>query len=165
MVRTLVALVLAAAPLACTPGTNDTDDATSDGSTAATTGGATTSATTGASTGATTGAAGPSFTADIWPIFMQSCSCHSAPGAGPPTTFIMGTDAPTAYAAMINMPSSESPLDFIEPGDASKSYVYHKLAATYLMVGGSGDPMPLTGLLDDAQVAMIGAWIDAGALE
>lgn len=169
MVRTLVAVVLLAAstPIACADdGGGDTQDATTDGGTgttaASTTAASTTAATDGSSTAPTTGEAGPSFAVDVFPLFAQACSCHTMM-IGQPTTFFMGSDAATAHAAMVDKPSSQSALDFVEPGDSASSYLYHKLAGTYPSVGGGGDPMPLGGKFGDAELATVAAWIDAGA--
>lgn len=172
MVRRI--LVLPLILLACNPSTGDTDTGTG-GSTDAGTGGSTDASTsTGASTGEasnttaapTTGAEAVLFTSDVWPIVENTCSCHTqqtpGPGGG---AFFMGADAPTAYAALVDVPSSVMGLDMVEPGSTAKSYLYHKLVDTQVSVGGSGTNMPPGAPLGADDLAMIAAWIDAGALE
>lgn len=162
MVRSILALPLVL--LACNPSTGDTDTDTggsTDGSTGGSTGDA--SGTTGEPT---TGEAVVRFTPDVWPIFQNTCSCHTqqvpGPGGG---AFFMGEDAPTAYAALVDVPSTVVGLDQIEPGSTAMSYLYHKVAGTQASVGGSGTSMPQGSTLGADDLATISAWIDAGALE
>ncbi len=159
--------------------TGDTSSATSDGS--ATTDGSASASASGSTTGAsdpttgggstggtsdaTTGGAAPSFATDVWPIFMVSCSCHTGMTPGPPTGLTMGNDAASAFAALVNAPSSVPNLDEVEPGSSDKSYLYHKLAGTQASVGGGGTQMPPGGMLGAADLATVQAWIDGGALE
>lgn len=146
---------------------------TSDGSASASASGSTTSAsdptTGGGSSGgtsdATTGGAAPSFTTDVWPILMATCSCHTGMTPGPPTGLTLGSDPAGAYAALVNAPSSVANLDEVEPGDSNKSYLYHKLAGTQASVGGGGTQMPPGGMLSAADLATVKDWIDGGALE
>ncbi len=66
-----------------------------------------------------------------------------------------------SYANLVNVPSSEAPLDLVEPGDAENSYLIHKLEGRVGIVGG---PMPLSGdPLTAEEIAVIRDWIDAGA--
>jgi len=108
------------------------------------------------------------FAEDVWPIFDGACYCHISPppgAGGPMTDFFMGPGVEEGYAAIVNQPSSESALDFVEPGSSADSYLYHKVAKTFASVGGSGDPMPLGGTLSADDLATIQSWIDGGALE
>lgn len=165
-------LVVPLVLLACNPSTGDTDTGTG-GSTGGSTGDGSTgdgsgsgSGETGGSTSEpTTGSEALSFTLDIWPIFAASCSCHTAMTPGPGGTFFMGADAPSAYAGLINVPSTVAGLDQIEPGSTATSYLYHKVAGTQLSVGGSGTSMPQGSTLPADQLATLSAWIDAGAPE
>lgn len=186
MLLRLVALALSSALLACTPtdggssdgGSDASSDSTATGSTGGTSDASTTSAsgsttgdptTTGGSTGgtsdATTGGAAPGFATDVWPIFMISCSCHTGMTPGPPTGLDMGSDPASAFAALVNAPSSVPNLDEVEPGSADASYLYHKLAGTQASVGGGGTQMPPGGMLGASDLATVQAWIDGGALE
>ena len=77
----------------------------------------------------------------------------------------MGSDAATAYAALVGVASVGAPgLTRVVAGDASSSYLINKLRGTQLDVGGAGGQMPLSGgPLADADIAAIEAWINAGA--
>jgi hypothetical protein len=108
----------------------------------------------------TTASGALSFAADVWaPILQPSCSCHQQGASG---GLLMGTDAAAAYTAMVDVKSS-SPLDYVEPGDSSKSYVFHKVSGTQGEAGGGGGQMPQGGMLDAADIATIKQWIDDGA--
>lgn len=170
LVRTSSWLALCAALSACNlvglPGL-DTD---SDGEPSATTGstGGESSPSTGEAptTGGspTTGAADPTgetpgecdFPNAVQPIFSGSCSCHAGaqPAAG------LSLAAGEAYAALVNVDSSQAPgVPRVLPGDPAGSYLIEKLAPG----PSSGQQMPVGGMLADAQVATISAWIAAGA--
>ncbi|MDE2882464.1 MAG: hypothetical protein OXP70_11455 [Acidobacteriota bacterium] len=67
-----------------------------------------------------------------------------------------------SHAALVNVPSIQTALDLVEPGDAESSYLVHKLEGRMGIVG---DRMPPSGdPLTDAEIAAIRDWIDAGAL-
>jgi hypothetical protein len=71
-------------------------------------------------------------------------------------------DAATAYANLINVPSSQGGgLDRIEPGDPDASHLYKKITGTQT----TGAQMPF-GLpaLSPADVTTIETWILGGAL-
>lgn len=172
MVRRILALPLIL--LACNPSTGDTDTDTGGSTDASTSGSMGASASTGGSTGdassttaePTTGAEAVLFTSDVWPIFENTCSCHTQQTPGPGDgAFFMGADAPTAYAALVDVPSSVMGLDMVEPGSTAKSYLYHKLMGTQVSVGGGGTNMPPGAPLGADDLATISAWIDGGALE
>lgn len=113
-------------------------------------------------TGEMTTASGPSFATEVWePILSMKCSpCHTAGSSG---GLMMGMDADTAYAAMVDVKSSSS-LDYVEPGDSVQSYIFHKLSGTQAEVPmGSGGKMPQVGEITADELATITAWIDGGA--
>lgn len=178
--------------LACesAPGSTSTSEASTDAATdsASDTGGGTTdlAATTGEPTGTgeptTTATAettvettvdlpGVHFIQDIWPILQPNCSCHvvppddMTPGVAAYPTF--GQDPAGAYIVLFDKPSTVVGLDFIEPGDPAKSYLFHKISGTQLEVGGDGESMPpYPGpMLSTDQLATIQEWIETGALE
>ncbi|MCB9742102.1 MAG: lamin tail domain-containing protein [Alphaproteobacteria bacterium] len=97
-------------------------------------------------------------TADIQPIIDGNCSgCHTGGGSSG------GLALDELWEATVNVGSSTS-LDYVEPGDAASSYLYHKLAGTQSSVGGSGSQMPRGGpYLSSADLTMVEEWIDAGA--
>jgi hypothetical protein len=118
--------------------------------------------TTGDPTTETTGSpAELSFAADVWdPILSPTCSCHGAGSGG----LTLGADAATAYAALVGVKSIGSPLNHVEAGDSTASYLINKLEGTQIEAGGSGGKMPLAGMVSADQIQTIKDWIDAGAL-
>lgn len=134
-----------------------TDPATTDGTTTdpgTTTGGDTTG-------GDTTGGMGLSWAADVYPVLNPPlmCDCHT-PGSG---GLKMG-DVDTAYMNLVDVLSTEAPLDRIEPGDASMSYLWHKINGTHIEAGGSGNKMPLGAPELPQEIRdLIELWIKGGA--
>lgn len=104
------------------------------------------------------------FAADVQPIFTASCAlanCHIAPDPQQGMDLSDGQ----AYANIVNVPSNESSLDRIEPGDPEASYLVHKIRGTQNSVGGSGVQMPAVGgPLPTATINLIRSWVRAGAL-
>ncbi len=108
--------------------------------------------------GTTTGEAALSFAMDIEPIVLANCNCHTA--GGPPE----GLDLSDGYANLVDVPSNQSGLDRIEPGDPDQSYLWHKINDTHLSVGGANNPMPApAGGLAAGDIALIEEWILDGA--
>ena len=67
-----------------------------------------------------------------------------------------------AYAALVNVPSTQTALDLVAPGDAENSYLVHKLEGRPGIVR---DRMPPIGdPLTEEEIAAIRDWINAGAL-
>lgn len=98
------------------------------------------------------------FAGDIQPIFSARCiGCHGAAGqAG------LSLDEGAAYAALVGVTSTEVPASKrVEPGDPAASYLVEKLGPAPSV----GDTMPLGGSLPAAELALISAWIAAGAPE
>ena len=65
---------------------------------------------------------------------------------------------------LIALPSRQSPLSLIEPGDHQQSYLYHKLAGTHRAppADGAGETMPLERRsLDAPSLARLALWIDS----
>jgi hypothetical protein len=102
-----------------------------------------------------------SFSADIGPILDQHCAtCH-----------VTGTEAghialysAVAYQYLVGVPSEESKLKRVEPGDPDSSYIVHKLNGTHVAVGGIGQQMPFGNPpLPDELQAKIREWIAEGA--
>jgi hypothetical protein len=100
-----------------------------------------------------------SFAREIQPIFTANCSCHI--GSFPQEGLNLGPGQ--AFANIVNVASGQSPLDFVEPGDPTKSYIIHKLNNTQRTVGGSGVRMPFGGRLTAARIQLIEKWITQGA--
>lgn len=65
--------------------------------------------------------------------------------------------------ATLDVPSTEVPsMKRIERGSRAKSYLFHKIAGTHLLVGGSGARMPKSGppYLSELEIELIGKYID-----
>ncbi|MBZ5709475.1 hypothetical protein [Nannocystis pusilla] len=112
----------------------------------------------------TTGAPEPTFAA-VQAILDANCSCHflaPSPGTNGSFTMTMGD----SYAEIVGVPAPSVPVNLIEPNDPEASYLYLKMAGGFEGVGGAGTLMPpAMGLMDDAKIALIEAWILAGALD
>lgn len=95
-------------------------------------------------------------------VLQRSCgfdSCHAASAAAGGLS-VEGD----AYAAIVGVASAQDPsTNLVEPGDAAGSYLVMKLRGTE---GITADAMPPpNGGLDEADIALIESWIDAGASE
>lgn len=138
----------------------DTDAGTTDAD--ATTGGSAVSGTDGDGDSTTAGAlpGGCDFEGAIQPIFTASCAfsgCHG--GAGPQAS--MSLEAGSAYAALVGVASVQLDMQRVTPGELDASYLWEKLGPS----PASGSSMPLGGQLQDGELALIEAWIVAGAPE
>lgn len=104
-----------------------------------------------------------SFVREIQPILDSQCIfCHQS-GA---TQAGLNLEPGAAYKNLVNVPSTESHLLRVAPGDAENSYLLHKLQGTQLQVGGQGDQMPLGGApLATEQLEKVRQWIQGGAWE
>ena|ERR1043166_1083532 len=67
----------------------------------------------------------------------------------------------SAVKNLVRVMSDEVPgMARVMPGNATQSYLIHKLRGTHLMVGGSGERMPFGGQpLAEGDIATIQAWI------
>jgi hypothetical protein len=114
-----------------------------------------------------------SFSADILPVVTngQTCGLTFCHGADPgPQDFHVSAADPALTRAELFAAATEfdvsapDPLDRVEPGDPTRSYVIHKLRGTQLLVGGFGQQMPLAGDPHCPEVvATLCFWIAAGA--
>jgi hypothetical protein len=103
---------------------------------------------------------------DVQPILTANCAfsgCH----AGTSPALGQNLSAGQTYAAIVNVPSQEAPdLMRVRPFLPDSSYLVHKIEGTQGSVGGIGGQMPLSGTpLTAEQIAIIRAWITAGALD
>ncbi len=103
---------------------------------------------------------------DVQPILSTNCAlsgCHAGPNA------VLGQDlsAGRTFASVVNVPSVEAPsLRRVRHFLPDSSYLVHKIQGTQASVGGSGARMPLIGgALTGDEIAVIRAWIAAGALD
>lgn len=104
----------------------------------------------------------PTF-ANVQAIIDASCSCHfSAPSAA---NGMLEMPMGDSYGALVGVKSPTTDLNLVEPSDPAQSYLYLKLAGGFEEAGGAGTLMPpVMGLMDEAKVALVEAWIAAGAL-
>lgn len=103
----------------------------------------------------------PTFSSISTQVFEGICvNCHNAVGAA----FAGGLrlDAGQAYNQLVNMASTGKPAAVrVMPGNASDSYLIHKLEGRSDIVG---NRMPLGGqVLPQADIDVIRTWIDQGA--
>ena len=94
-------------------------------------------------------------------IFTPNCvkaGCHDAASASGGQVLAAGV----SYSQIVNVRSTESTLDRIEPGDPERSYMIKKLRGDPDI---TGDRMPLDrpGGLPQEQIDGIMAWVRAGA--
>jgi len=99
--------------------------------------------------------------ADVQAIWDARCAVVGCHGAGSTAPIL---DAASAPASIIEVASEIDPdgRNFIEPNSLEESYLWQKLAGEP-MVDFVMARMPLGGMLDEAQLATIQAWIEAGA--
>lgn len=103
----------------------------------------------------------PSFKKQIVPLFQRQCvACHmTGQEQGQ-----LGLLPQLAYASLVGAASRQAPMARVTPGQPARSYLLHKLRGTHLDQGGSGVRMPMgQEPLADADLALLQAWIDAGA--
>jgi hypothetical protein len=95
-------------------------------------------------------------------IFSPRCGvpgCHAPPSPEQG----MNLTAGNTYAFTVGVDAVElSEFKRVAPRNAKDSYLYMKVAGDPRI---TGFRMPFGGMLTDAEIAEIGAWIDAGALD
>lgn len=102
---------------------------------------------------------------DVWnDVIARDCGgCHT--GTGRSGGFGLGVNdggvLDRLLARSVDVPS----MPYITPCDVERSYFWHKCAGTQTSVGGSGRTMPTRGSLSAEQLALLRAWIEAGAPE
>jgi hypothetical protein len=101
-------------------------------------------------------------------ILVPRCAttaCHAG-GTPPPSGVPVSLDADVGWSQLVSAPSTEAPLQLVEPGQPGASYLVNKLRGTQASVGGWGDRMPPPSAgepLTEEQVLTIEAWISSGA--
>jgi hypothetical protein len=100
------------------------------------------------------------FKRDVQPLLTKHCvMCHIA-GAAQADLVLY----PDPWSTLVNVPSVQSPLLLVQPGEAEKSYLYLKLMGTQASAGGSGESMPFEkDPFNQQQLELIRDWIDRGA--
>ncbi len=101
-----------------------------------------------------------SYRRDIQPIFDENCvACHQT-GSAEQGLVLEGDKA---FQGIVRVPSKESKLALVSPGQPDQSYLLAKLAGAQAKVGGHGAQMPLGDPLSPAKVQLVRNWIAAGA--
>ena len=101
------------------------------------------------------------FTTEVLPLLKQHCvACHmSGQEQGG-----LALAPRLAYQHLVGVPSIESGLLRVKPGEPATSYLMHKLDGTHTSVGGSGLRMPMASEpLPAAQRDLLRRWIAEGA--
>lgn len=105
---------------------------------------------------------GHALAADVQPIFDAACAlsgCHDEASAGAGLVLTAGKARAHLLAASTQLPDARR----VEPGNPTASYLVDKLTGSARIRGAA---MPMTpGRLADADIAVIRAWIVAGAPE
>ncbi len=112
-----------------------------------------------------TGGGEVTYSKTIQPIFNRNCAfggCHDSftQAAG------LSLEAGESYDEIVNVPSTETALNRIEPNFPEESYLYLKVTGDYVNVpGGEGTAqMPLNGqALSEEDIMNIETWILDGA--
>ncbi len=97
-------------------------------------------------------------------IFGPRCGVGGCHGSVTPQEGLdLSSESATAASALgvtAGQTFNGSAVQRVQPGNASASYLYLKVAGT---PGIQGTAMPQAGALTQAEIDSIGAWIDAGA--
>jgi len=101
-----------------------------------------------------------SFENDVVPVLNQYCvMCHLDGGAQGGFSLY-----PDPWSKLVDVPSIQSPVMLVKPGEPESSYLYAKLTGTGESVGGFGQMMPVQQPpLDQDQIETIRLWIEQGA--
>ena len=118
----------------------------------------------GTSTGdvtASTGESAISFAAIVQPILNANCGCHQGGGS----SGMLVLDAGAAYDNLVDVESGQAAgVMRVAPADPANSYFLAKIQGTHADLGGSGNPMPPGGAINENQILLIEDWIADGAL-
>ncbi len=105
-----------------------------------------------------TGAAAELTFSEVDTLLVQSCGFSSCHGSG---TGGLTLDGEGDYDALVGVESAASAGSIlVVAGDADGSYLIEKMEGAEAI---TGDPMPPSGLLDQATIDQIRDWIDRGA--
>ncbi|MCO4773802.1 MAG: putative metal-binding motif-containing protein [Deltaproteobacteria bacterium] len=104
------------------------------------------------------------FTPDVQAVFSGGCTanqCHHTP-AGQAD---LALDDGEAYFRLVDVPSTQSLLVRVAPGEPMASYLWHKLNNTQVEAGGAGSSMPFDQpLLPEETRRALYVWILEGAV-
>lgn len=84
------------------------------------------------------------FEQQVQPFFEEHCGpgCHEPEAYGPMEGVGFFVGANFGPETVVGVPADQLPMNLIEPGDPSKSYLWLKLNNTHKAAGGKGEPMP-----------------------
>lgn len=93
---------------------------------------------------------------EVGELFLRRCSpCHIRNAEA-------GLNFRGAFLqAIVDVPSTQSRLPRVAPGDRMGSYIYLKLTGQQRTAGGRGRPMPSRGPIPADEIERFGLWIDA----
>jgi hypothetical protein len=94
----------------------------------------------------------PSWSGDVWPVLSASCSttgCHGNAGTAGGSRLFLGPGAPTAYAALVNVPSIGSTNLRVAPNAHSISYLWQRVNNGSMPPGGTNLPQWQINLIRD----------------
>ena len=102
---------------------------------------------------------------DVQPIFTGNCAftgCHA--GSSPEEGMSLGEGQ--TFSNVVNVAARQlTSMNRVTPNQPDNSYLVHKVQDTHLAAGGSGSRMPEgQPPLSQSDIALIRAWIQAGAL-
>jgi hypothetical protein len=107
------------------------------------------------------GDSGPSYAADIEPVFVKRCGkCHGADESKADLVL----DPGRGFAMLVGRASTQVPEKLlVEPGSTEGSYLWSKL--THTSEVGKGMPRTLFGAkrIPQAELELVRSWIEAGA--
>ena len=105
---------------------------------------------------------GVSFQNDVLPVLTTRCVMCHMDGAEQAHLSLY----PEAWARLVGVPSTQSPLKRVEPGAPDKSYLYLKLIGTQEVAGGNGLRMPFQqDPLAPEELELLRKWIEQGAAQ
>lgn len=110
---------------------------------------------------------GPNYEKHVEPTFLRSCAsveCHADAVVDPnePGDNALDLSEGNGYAALVGVPSMQSDLDLVEPGNPDASYLWLKVTGEHADADNSATPteaMPPVGSLTADQLSTIEDWI------
>jgi hypothetical protein len=118
-----------------------------------------------------------SFAADVYPLFVDTCNgggCHTSADGAIPARGLDLLDAATAYGELVGVASAQcmstaTPKALVEPDDVGESHLINKLTGVGMCGGrvmprSAGTGLPDPPPLSQAQIDIVRAWIETGAL-
>lgn len=102
-----------------------------------------------------------SFSSDIVPLLKSRCVMCHMPGA---ELGELALHPRGGHSNLVGVPSTQSTLMRVEPGQPEASYLYLKLVGNHSEAGGYGERMPFgESPLGDTELELIRRWIESGA--